>query len=164
MAGCVVEAIGDEVAVALELEALLAPGAGHVEVSYLEPDHFNDIGLTPRDRDDAMASLSAYLQSLAAQLPDGQTLKLQFTDIALAGRQSPFRLDGVRVMRGGADWPRLTFHYTLHSGEHRLADGEVELSDMNYLADASFLDPRLGSFGFEKHLLQRWFATTFKAP
>ncbi len=144
------------------LAALPVPAAaGSAEVSYHQPDRFTDIGLTPHERDQALATLTAFMQKLARQLPAGQTLQLQFTDIDLAGRLLPFRTREVRVLTGQADWPRIDLRYTLRAGDRTVASGTADLADLNYLADTAFLDPRLGELPYEKRLLQQWFTRTF---
>jgi hypothetical protein len=148
------------VAVALASAALPAHAAGSVEVSYVKPDQFSDAGRTPMAREATMKSLTAFLQTLGRKLPDGQTLRVQFTDINLAGELQPWRTDEVRVLRGRADWPRISLHYTLLASDKVIASGDADLSDMNYLASPPLDKPRLGDLPFEKRMLQKWFDTT----
>src|SRR5687767_14299106 len=87
---------------------LPAHAAGQVEVSYVKPEEFRDAGRGAIDRERTMATLTQYLQQLSKRLPDGQTLRLEVTDIDLAGEIHPsLRLNDLRVLRGGADWPHL---------------------------------------------------------
>ncbi|MDE2146010.1 MAG: DUF3016 domain-containing protein [Burkholderiales bacterium] len=147
----------------LAAPALAAPLGGRAEVGYLHPSRFSDLGQTPYERQQAMATLTAFLQSLARQLPAGRTLEVQFTDIDLAGRLLPLGTREVRVLTGRADWPRLDLRYTLTEGGRTLASGRADLADLDYLANTAFLDPRLGELPYEKRLLQRWFTRTFVA-
>jgi hypothetical protein len=82
-------------------------------------------------------------------------------DVDLAGRMYPRRGgDEIRVMNGGADWPRLHLRYTLEAGGQLLRSGDDELSNMNY-------QDRINRYGaddalrYEKQMLDEWFAKRF---
>lgn len=136
--------------------------AGTAEVSFVHPDRFADAG-RGRDAEQVQATLSRHLQALAvAQLPDGQSLTVEFTDIDLAGRLRPLPRGGqdIRVLTGGADWPRLALHYQLNKGTTILATGDEDLADMAYLQHRTLLRDS-AALPFEQRLLSEWFTRRF---
>lgn len=147
----------------LLLWALLA-GAGaraDVNVQFVEAERFSDVPFSPVERERVLKQLSAHLAKLGQQLPAGQTLKVEVLDVDLAGRMYPRRGgDEIRVMNGGADWPRLHLRYTLEAGGQLLRSGDDELSNMNY-------QDRLNRYGaddalrYERQMLDEWFAKRF---
>ncbi len=151
-------------AIAFLAASLPAQAAGVVEVRFVNPERFSDIGLRPADRQATLNSLSTFLQALGSRLPDGQTLRVDIKDIDLAGELIPFRADAVRVLRGRADWPRISLHYTLLAQDKVVTSGDADLADMDYLDSPPFDEPRLGELPFEKRLLLKWFDTTFATP
>lgn len=151
--------------------AALLGGAAHaaatVEVRYVEPDNFADIGRSTMDRERTLKALTAHLQKLGQTLPDGQTLRLDVTDIDLAGDIRPFGAWGsqdLRVLRGQADWPQISMRYTLLQGERTLKNGEVRLSDLAYMQTLNGRDRPGEELAVEKRMVRRWFAETFTAP
>lgn len=148
-------------AVALAGPATAAPAA--VEVRYLNPDQFADIGRSTWDRERALKALSAHFQKLGQTLPEGQTLRVEVTDVDLAGNLQPWGWQELRVLRGQADWPVLTLNYTLLEGERTLKTGQVRLSDMSYMQHLSVRDRAGEELGPEKRMVQRWFEDTFSA-
>jgi hypothetical protein len=150
----------------LLLVALLpaAQAAGTVEVRYTDADHYSDAGRDRIDRDRTMKSLSEYLQTLAARLPEGQTLQLEVLDIDLAGELQPrFGASDIRVLRGGADWPRMKLRYTLQAGGTTLKQGQADLSDMGYLQGLQAREISDTELPYEKRMLSRWFEQTILA-
>ena len=151
---------------AVALAALLV-GTAHaatVEVRYVEADNFTDIGRSPWDRERALKALTAHLQKLGQTLPEPQTLRLDVTDVDLAGDIRPWGWHEVRVLRGQADWPLITLRYTLLEGERTLKSGEVRLSDLAYMQSLTGRDRPGDELAVEKRMVRRWFADTFTAP
>lgn len=137
---------------------LPARAAGQVEVSYVKPDDFSDAGRGVIDRERTMAGLTQYLQQLGKRLPDGQTLRLEVTDIDLAGETYPGRwISDLRVLRGGADWPRLSLRYTLLDGGRALKAGDARLSDPAYMFSHRSQVAVDSELGYEKRMLKQWF-------
>lgn len=141
-----------------------APAASSVEVRYLEPDSFADIGRTPWDRERVLKAMTAHLQKLGTTLPAGQKLNVEVTDIDLAGDIRPWGWHELRVLRGQADWPQMTLRYTLAEGERTLKSGEVRLSDLSYMQNLRARDRAGDELGFEKRMVKRWFEDTFTTP
>lgn len=146
---------------ALSLAASGAAWAG-VSVSYVEPEKFSDLPRQTEDRARMLKDLSEHFQKLGQKLPLDQTLKIEVTDIDLAGREEPSRrmANDVRVLRGGADWPHMRLRYWLESNGKVLRSGSDNLSDMAYLN-------RLNSYStgdslrYEKRMIDDWFAQQF---
>lgn len=153
--------------VAVAAAATLAAGPCHaaatVEVRYVEPDNFADIGRSPWDRERAMNALTAHLQKLGQALPDRQTLRVEVTDVDLAGDIRPWGWHELRVLRGQADWPVINLRYTLLEGERTLKSGAVRLSDLSYMQTLSGRDRPGEELAFEKRMVRRWFDETFAA-
>ena len=139
--------------------ALLASSAAwaQVSVSYVKPEDFVDIDRNPIDRERTLKQFTEYFQSLEKKLPAGQSLKIEVLDIDLAGRLYPRRAaDDIRVMNGGADWPRMHLKYTLEQDGQVLRSGDEEISNMDY-------QHRVGGYfdsdplRYEKQMLDDWF-------
>jgi len=143
----------------LMLGALCGPAhaAGTAEVRYVDAPRFTDIGRDGATRERAQRQLTEHLQTLARRLPDGQTLRVEFTDIDLAGDIEWRRASEVRVLRGRADWPRMALRWTLLDGGRTVKTGEERIADMDYLhrlpAAAS-----AGELPYDRALLDRWFS------
>ena len=148
--------------------AVGALAAGTVQVSYVQPERFADIGRARSDRDETLNQLTRHFETLGARwLSDGQTLKVDVLDVDLAGELRPFRHTGqdIRVLKGSVDWPRIKLRYTLESTGQPARSGERQLQDMAYLQ-------RIGSYGiyggngalnYEYRLLNDWFESEFGA-
>jgi hypothetical protein len=146
----------------LAVSALSARAAGTVEVVYIEPEKFADVGRGAFDRERTLKAMTEFLQDLGATLPDGQTLKLEVTEFDLAGEILPWgRGQELRVMGQHVDWPHLALRYTLQSEGRTLKAGEANLTDMNYLMS---LRPRdQGELAYEKRMVRTWFEATIVA-
>ena len=146
----------------LLLSASTVLAAGTVQVSYVQPDRFADVGRA--EREDNLKALSKHFEALASRLADGQKLNIEVLDVDLAGEVRRSRRAGqdVRVLRGGADWPRIALRYTLESAGQAVRHGENKLTDLAYAQRAA--DSRSGeALHAEKRMLDAWFATEFGA-
>lgn len=133
-----------------------AMAAGQVEVNFVEPRQFADIGRTAFEQDRHLESLGGFLRKLGARLPDGQRLVIDVTDVDLAGEPNPLGFDETRVLRGRADWPRIVLRWSLQGAGGTLASGEDRLADMTYLFFPA--RPREDTdLPYEKRLLEAWF-------
>jgi hypothetical protein len=144
-------------AAALVVLARPAHAAGLVEVRFVEPERFGDAGRNPVERDRALVKLAAHLRELGRQLPDGQQLKVDVLDVDLAGEEVVRSGRDIRVLRGGADVPRLTLRWALQQGGSTLKSGEDRLTNLAYLNGAipNTLSP--GDLPYEKAMLTKWF-------
>ncbi|MFT3817449.1 MAG: DUF3016 domain-containing protein [Rubrivivax sp.] len=138
--------------------AAAAHAAGVVEVSFKPADQYRDAGRGLQGQR-TLEQLDAYLKSLGARLPDGQTLKIDVQDLDLAGEQRPTRTDELRVMRGGADWPAMQLHWTLSEGQRTLQSRDERISDMNYLMHS--MRGNNDPLYYEKRMIDEWFEQRF---
>jgi Protein of unknown function (DUF3016) len=145
------------VAGALAAQAVAAQAAGTIELKWVEPEKFADIGFAAVDREMALQALGEHINRLARQLPEGQTLTIEVTDLNLAGEMHPNRARDVRVLRGRADWPTMELRYTLQAEGRTLKSGQVRLADMNYQ-----FTTRNDPYGYEKRMIDTWFRNEFK--
>jgi Protein of unknown function (DUF3016) len=142
-----------------------ARAAGVVDVRFDQPGSFTDIGRSSADRESTLKSLRGYLQSLAARLPDGHTLRIEITDVDLAGHLVPTATRDIRIVRRpGADWPRIALRYKLLAEDHLVASGTGDLGDMDYASRAARMQFRRGELPYEDALLLKWFDETIVAP
>lgn len=151
-------------AAALLAAALPVNAAGVVEVSFVKPDQYADIGRSAIDRERVLQRYDEHFKALAQRLPDGQTLKVQVLDIDLAGELVPtMRAHDLRVLKGSVDWPQIKLHWDLLGPDGRpLQSGDERLSDMAYLVRT----PRRASIdalAYDLRLLDEWFARRFGA-
>lgn len=153
-------------AAASVLAALAALASGSAlagaTVTYVESDKFVDMPFSPVDRQRVLEDLSSHFAELGKLLPAGQELKVEVTDLDLAGRIDYARrgANEIRVMRGMADWPRMELRYSLEEGGKVLRSGEAKLADMNYM-DHARLATANESLRFEKQMVDDWFSKTF---
>jgi hypothetical protein len=152
---------------ALAATALPAAAAGQVEVTFVDPDSYTDIGLAGYQRERSLKILDTYLRSLGRGLPDGQTLKIEVIDVDLAGNLEPFGIHPyleTRVQRDRSDWPRLNLDYTLSADGQATKTGSVRLTDISYLYALRGSNRAAEEMLYEKSMIKRWFDATFVAP
>ncbi|NNG24787.1 DUF3016 domain-containing protein [Telluria aromaticivorans] len=149
----------------LALAGLLALGAGAasagVTVNYVESDKFADLPFAPWEREEVLRDLADHFAKLGKALPPGVDLKVDITEIDLAGREYPNARSGreLRVLNGMADWPMIELRYTLTSNGQVVGSGSERLSDMSYLNRISrFSDS--DSLRYEKRMIDDWFNKT----
>lgn len=133
--------------------------AGRAEVRYVEPERFTDAGFGSVELERTQKLLTHEIERLARRLPDGQVLKVAFTDVDLAGEVDWLSPQRLRVMGQVPDAPRLTLRFEL-----TLADGQVLTRGEERLVDLSYLHRRTGLKGdtalpYESRLLGEWFET-----
>ena len=151
-------------AIALLVAAASAQAAGRVEVRWVKPELFSDIGHIRWQRDSTLQALGDFMQQLGQRLPDGQTLQIEVTDVDLAGELDRSSWHETRVLRGGADLPRISLRYTLQADGRSVKTGEASLADLNYLGPPLLPPSRQVELAYEKQMLERWFRETFAAP
>lgn len=137
--------------------AAAAAQAGTVDVSFIESDKFVDAGRSSWDIKETTDTLADHFKTYAKRLPANQTLKVEITDIDLAGELRPTRAaQEIRVLRGRADWPRISLRYTLTENGRVLRSGEAKVDDMAYM-----MQPLRGHAGsalaYERRMLDDWF-------
>lgn len=147
--------------------ALLAggPAWAGASVTFVEPDKFIDLPFSPVERERVLKDLNDYVVKLGARLPAGQNLKIEVTEVDLAGRLELSRRTShdIRVLTGGADWPRIDLRYQLEADGKVLRSGDEHLTDMNYLQRLQ-LPSSTETLRYEKRMLDEWFVKTFGVP
>lgn len=138
--------------------------AGTAVVSFVDPAGHADAGRRPGEAEQVQAELSAFLGRLAAdRLPPDRTITIDVLDIDLAGEpRPPVRREPQRIVKGGADRPRIELRYTLRAGDSVLSSGQEVVQDLDYLSRARALRAEQ-TLPYEKHMLERWFAARFGA-
>lgn len=144
------------VGVSLLLASAAATAA--VTVNFVKPENYPDMPFSPVDRDAVLKDIGDYFTRLGTNLPEGTDLRIDVLDLDLAGRIEPARRGAtdIRIVRGGADWPRMTLHFSVESGGKVINSGEVQLQDMDY----QFRTSRLSSsdpLRYEKKMIDDWF-------
>ena len=145
----------------LAVSGLLALAAGtasaDVTVNYVEQERFTDLPFTPWERESVLKELTEHFTRLGAKLPVGQNLRIDVRDVDLAGREYPGRgARDLRIVKNGAEWPRIDLHYTIESNGQVVRSGDGQLRDM------SFMDRTNRSTGsdflrYEKRMIDDWF-------
>ena len=148
----------------LAAAALPLAMAGSATVSFVNPERFSDIGFAPTERQLNLEALQRHLQTLAEQrLPSDQVLKVEVLDVDLAGVERPSLRAGrdLRIVKGGADSPRIKLRYTLEANGRTLRSGEETLSDLSYLQGFTGIS---GSepLHYERRMLDKWFQSLVK--
>ena len=146
---------------ALALLASSSAWAG-VQVNFSKPDDYTDMPFSSRDREQILAGLAEHFQLLGKGLRPGQDLKIEITDIDLAGREDPMRRGAmdVRIMDGRTDWPRMRLRYQLEQHGKVIASGNAALSDMSYLQRINRYSSS-DALRYEKKMIDDWFENTF---
>jgi hypothetical protein len=138
--------------------------AGTVSVTYINPDNFVDAGNSRWDEKANMDELARYVQVLGQRLlPPDQVLKVEVTELDLAGTVRPSRRDGdaIRVVRGRTDFPTISLRYSLESGGKVLRSGTDRLSDLNYARGFDHQRSSYESLHYEKKMLNAWMRGRF---
>jgi hypothetical protein len=150
----------------LALSCAAAQAAGTVQVSFVQPENFTDVRDARRDSTNNLRLLKLCLEELGARhVADGQSLTIEVLDVDLAGEVRFNRRlhDDVRVLKGGADWPRITLRATLESPGQPVRRIEQTVSDMAYLQHVNRYADN-DALRYEKHMLDEWFNAQFGAP
>jgi len=144
--------------IAASLLLASAAASADVTVNFVKPENFPDMPFSPVDRDNVLKDISDYFVKLGRNLPEGTDLRIDVLDLDLAGRLEPSRRGDrdLRILRGTADWPRMTLHFTIESGGKVVNSGDATLQDMNYQSSGrltSDSDP----LRYEKKMIDDWF-------
>jgi hypothetical protein len=151
------------VALSAVMLAAAAHAAGTVSVSFVQPEHFTDVKDRYLSPDRHLEALKRHLELAAAPyVADGQTLKIEVLDVDLAGAVWPSaRANDLRVLKGGADWPRIQLRYALESPGQAARSGEARVQDMTYLMHRASL-PNNDALAHERRMLDEWFRAEFR--
>lgn len=141
--------------------------AGTAEVNFVEPDRYSDAGGRGGMRDVPMREvvlreIRAHLVDLAQRnLPANQTLKIDITDIDIAGRRDVLGagVEDVRVYDDISP-PRIRLTFVLSEDGRTVSEGEERLSDPNYLNTVARV-PQGDPLRYERPMLTKWFLARF---
>jgi hypothetical protein len=155
--------------ISLGLTATLSAEPADVQVDFVKPENFTDFRIQGRQENVSAGifrdQISAYLSPIVAKRFPGDSLKLKFTDIDLAGRIDLSRtrqLSNIRIDRNVASPLRLYFDFTLTDAKGKiLASGSKSLVDPDYLYRYTYYSERARSatLFYEKATLNRWIDT-----
>ena len=135
------------------------------EVIWTDYENYRDIhpGNEGRKnfRERTFKNLEKHFAKLAESLPEGQVLKIEVTDVDLAGDTLVGGVNRYRIVKD-IYFPRMNFSYQLVNGDgSEVVSNEIVLKDMNFLRTNS-LKYRNDSLGHEKKMLDDWFSKAFK--
>jgi len=151
--------------IALGLLALTTAAHAGVQVNFVKPESFVDIKDNNGFRqDEVLKDIEAHLVEQAQKYLPGRDVRINVTDVDLAGHVEPFgrSANWVRVMRT-VTLPSISLNYEVLDGGKVVQQGEARLRDMNYQ------DGFVGYFSsdplrYEKRMIDRWFQGEFRAP
>jgi hypothetical protein len=156
------------IATLLTISFLSSPNAfaASSEVTWTDYKSYRDIdsGNEGRKqfRERTFKDLEKHFAKLAETLPAGQTLKIDVTDVDLAGDTHAAGIHRTRIIKNIYS-PRMNFSYQLLDADgQEIQSAEVVVKDMNFMSGNS-LKYRNKSLGYEKKMLDDWFEETFKA-
>ena len=152
------------------LAAPLAPAVAatsNVEVSYVNPQKFQDAGIHgTRGTKDVGRTLDALTKHFEKQgdryLKPGQSLKIEVLDVDLAGRVEWWRTQfyDARILRT-IDSPAIKLRYTLNENGQTLRSGEEWVRDLDYLWGINPRFHRYDELRYEKVMLDDWMKKRF---
>lgn len=130
-----------------------------VQVSFVEPQRYSDAGRDDRQSSDVQGEIARHFRQLGERyLSPGQKLKVEVLDIDLAGHERMARGgQDVRILRDGADWPRMRLRYVFEPGAGNTISGEERIADMAYLSHGAGVRRSGEYLAYEKHMLESWF-------
>ena len=139
--------------------------AAEVEVTWTDPDKYTDIHAGEDNRASfrsrTFANFDKHFAKLAKKLPDGLTLKVDVSNVDLAGSTFHAGISRIRVIKDTYP-PRMKFSYQLLNADKKVElSGEADLKNMSFMTGTQ-LRYRNQALGYEKELLDKWFAETFK--
>ncbi|MFC0406875.1 DUF3016 domain-containing protein [Roseomonas elaeocarpi] len=146
--------------------ALQDARAGEASVRFVAPERFTDASINGDHRvgadAPALQELARFIERLAGRgLPAGQTLEVEVTDVDLAGRYEPWRIDAqsTRIVTS-ATWPRIRLRYRLVEGDRVIRSGEDDVHDQTFEMRPGRLTSGDRLFS-EKAMLDDWFHAKF---
>lgn len=156
--------IGQAALAAAAITLALGAGAASagVTVNYVNPEKYSDLPKGEWEREEVLKELVKYFDKLGQELPAGQDLTVNITDIDLSGMEYPGnRASGdLRVREGKTDWPYMEIHYTLTSNGQVVDSGVSQIRDQSYMVRPIKRAFETDNLRFEKRMLQDWFNKT----
>lgn len=138
--------------------AALPLHAATVAVTSTEPDKFTDAGDRNSDPRKIMDALAKYMKATGERiLPPGASLAIEVLDLDRAGRPRGNLPTEIRFMNGKTDMPCIEMRYALDAGPPQ----RERLCDPDYLRPLPFKYDEHDPLGYEKRMLDEWFARRF---
>jgi len=139
--------------------------AATAEVTWKNPDKYRDVdpgdGSKKRFRERTFKGFEKHFNKLAEKLSADQTLKIEVTDVDLAGDTHTGGINRLRIVKE-LYYPKLTFSYQLLDADKSvIKSDDVKLKDMNFMTGGN-LKYKHHSLGYEKKMLDKWFINTFQ--
>jgi len=145
------------------------PEEGAVAVSWTDPSEFTELRFSGNHWEAKRGNwvfelASALRKSVEKQLPEGERIEIEITDIDRAGRYEPglgARMDSIRIMRN-IDSPSMSLTYRRYDASGQLIDvGERKLRDMMYLNNINTLS-NTDPLRYEKRMIDDWARREFR--
>jgi Protein of unknown function (DUF3016) len=153
---------------ALYAAGATTPTTSRIEVTFDHPENFTDVKdralPTDKGRDEILYNIRAFVVDHADRiLPAGDTLKITFTDIDLAGDFEPqrgARWDDVRIVKSIYP-PAFKFTYSVMDASGRVVkEGSEHIRDMTF--DTRITFDRSDSLHYEKDMLDDWMRSNLR--
>jgi hypothetical protein len=147
---------------ALIAGAATAAAAGSVDVRFVNSSQYADAGNTVWEEEANLQTIDRHLKAIGQRwLPANHVLKVDVLDVDLAGAVRPFHGGPeVRVLRSGADFPRIHIQYTLEIDGKAARSGDEWLADMDYARGITGKRSS-ESLYYERRMLDAWFKARF---
>ena len=138
--------------------------AGESEVTWTNTDKYTDIRAGNENRARFKTRIFSHFEEhfskLSEKLPEGQVLKVNVTNVDLAGDVRFDTMDRIRVVRD-IYIPRMKFTYEVVNADKSIADsGDADLKAMGFMQQASTVGHHKAIY-YEKKMLDKWFKNTF---
>lgn len=136
------------------------------EVTWSDYENYRDIRETSmtrtKFREFVFNTLEEHFSELAATLPADNTLKINVTNVDLAGDINVASMNDIRVIKSMYP-PQMTFSYQLIDAEGKtiISADDFVLRDMGFMSSVP-LKYRKKTLGYEMNMLDKWFRETFK--
>jgi len=134
------------------------------EVKWTNPNDYRDIrsGEEHRKhfRERTFNVLEKHFVKLAEKLPEGQVLKIDVSNVDLAGDVNFGGIKQFRIIKE-IYFPKINFSYQIvDMKDAEISAGQADLKDMNFMSNIG-LKYRNKSLGYEMKMLDDWFKDTF---
>ncbi|MEO6278078.1 DUF3016 domain-containing protein [Roseateles sp.] len=150
--------------ITLGLLALTATAQADVQVNFVKPETFVDIkDNNGFQQTEILKDIEAHLVAQAQKYLPGRDVRINVTDVDLAGHVEPFGRSAtwVRVMRT-VTLPSISLTYEVLEAGKVVQQGEARLRDMNYQEGFSSYFSS-DTLRYEKRMIDRWFQGEFRA-
>lgn len=150
--------------IALAVMALVSTAAARadVQVNFVNPEKFSDTKDNNGFRQpEVLKDIEAHLVAQAQKRLPGRDVRIEVSDVDLAGEVEPFAWRGqwLRVMRT-VTLPSIELSYEIREGGKVVQQGKTRLRDMNY---QDGFNNYYGSdpLRYEKRMIDRWMQAEF---